>query len=450
MPKITTHNLRYSSLEVENLVTCFAASLMQLNFDRKKNIAFLLDISLNSVVLVLAAVRLGLKVAFCSSREPDLVTNNWLLDLDINILIISGDYKILLNNNIIIYSLENIINNNISEIPDQSQDFVSYIRTSGTTSEPKSALISFEAHRHSALSVSSYFNFDSQQCWALSLPIYHVSGLSIIFRALLQDAEIYIAAHHQALLTALSARAISHCSLVPAQLKRLLNENVDLSALSALITGGDALKLKDRERALAQSCALYESYGMCETASMIAVKNSQYNKTTILAHADIKISEDHEILVKSTSLFSGYWSQGILTRNLNHDGYFPTGDKATLESFSTLDLIHRKNNRIISGGENIQAEEIEQLLEQHEAILECVVVAKADAEMGARPVAFIKWLNQPLGDHELYNFLAPQLASFKHPVSFLSYPLDTPESLKKPRRWLQNRLFISEKHIVEL
>ena len=141
---------------------------------------------------------------------------------------------------------------------------------------------------------------------------------------------------------------------MPAQLKRLINENVDFSHLKALITGGDALKPQDRLMALAKGCKLYESYGMCETASMIAVRESNNNNPiTILAHAEIKISRDHEIFVKASSLFSGYWSQGKLTQNLCEDGYFATGDLATSENLAQLELILRKNNRIISWWVNI-------------------------------------------------------------------------------------------------
>ena len=441
MPKIATHNSRYSSQEVENLVLRVATALSKLKLNPEKPIALHVDISLHGVVLVLAVIRLGLKVAFCPLREPVSVIKSWLADLDINILICSKDCEIPSDNKIKVYDLKNIISHSFISIINKSNNFISYMRTSGTTSMPKSALISFLSHSNSALSVSNYFNFNNQQSWALSLPIYHVSGLSIIFRAMLQDAEIYIAPDHEALLGGLKSQAFSHCSVVPAQLKRLLSEDVDIAHLKALIIGGDSLKAKDREQALRKGCKLYESYGMCETASMIAVKSSKIiSLTTILPHAYIKVNAEHEICVKATSLFLGYWSDGKLSQNLCEDGFFATGDLATSESLSNLELINRKNNRIISGGENIQAEEIERILEQHEAILECVVVPIADAKMGARPVAFMKWLNEPLCDHDIYQFLAPKLASYKFPVRILSYPPDTPQGLKKPRRWFFNSL----------
>jgi len=443
MPIITTEESQTTRFEVDHLMARFAYALDKLDLDSNQVIALQLDLSLPSTALVLAVIRLGLKVAFCPVREPASVIKAWLLDLDVKILICSEKFNIKLGDKIRVYCVGEILTPKISSnIINKSENFVSYMRTSGTTSAPKSAVISYAAHANSAVSVANYFNFTKHQSWALSLPLYHVSGLSIIFRALTKDAEIYIAPDHEALVVALYSGFVTHCSLVPAQVRRLLRENVDLKRLQALIVGGDSLAPADRDEALARGWPLYESYGMCETASMIAVKKSTDSnaQTTILPHARIKLASDYEICVKATSLFSGYWSEGKLEKKLSQDGYFYTGDMATSHELSQVELINRKNNRIISGGENIQAEEVERVLELHEAIAECVVVPVADANMGARPLAFIKWHDESVSDQELYNFLKPRLATYKFPVRFMNYPDDSPQGLKKPRRWLANYL----------
>lgn len=443
MPRITTQESRLSSLEVESLVVRYARALDALKITSNQIIALHFELCPMSIALVLAVIRLGLKVAFCPLREPSSVIKAWLADLDAKIIISSGNFdkQSYDQNQTKIYDIRQILTHKSSgKIINKSENFVSYIRTSGTTSMPKSAVINFRAHVNSATSVSNYFSFSQQQIWALSLPLYHVSGLSIIFRALVQDAEIYIAPDHESLVLALSTKAATHCSVVPAQVKRLLKENVDLSQIQALIVGGDSLAPADRDEALVRGWPLYESYGMCETASMIAVKKSydQEAQTIILPHAEIKLAADYEICVKATSLFLGYYSDGELSQKLSPDGYFHTGDTATVQGLAQLELINRKNNRIISGGENIQAEEVERVLELHESVAECVVVPMPDKTMGARPVAFIKYKHSALSDQELYNFLAPRLATYKFPVRFINYPKDTPQSLKKPRRWLIN------------
>jgi O-succinylbenzoic acid--CoA ligase len=401
--------------ELSNIVDRYAFMIK-----KYKNIALYADLSLENIIIILAAIKSGLGLALCNRREPEFVVARWLDDLGINDIINYSDIAI----------------NNSHIDKDYSENFLTYLRTSGTTSEPKSALISYVAHRHSAVAVSEYFSFSREKIWCLSLPLYHVSGLSIIFRALVQDAGIFIAGTHEIFVDAITKKHISHCSVVPAQVKRLLAEHVDMSHLDAVIVGGDALCGQDRDEALLRKWPLYETYGMCETASMIAVKKSLDSKTTILPHANIYINNKKEILVKSLSLFSGYYENKNISLKTNKEGYFATGDLAMSEDFD-ISMISRKNNRIISGGENIQAEEVERVLEQHDHIAECVVVAIKDSYFGQRPLAFIKWQKKALPYEELLAFLKPRLASYKIPVRFLNYPEDVPQSFKKPRRFLE-------------
>jgi O-succinylbenzoic acid--CoA ligase len=218
----------------------------------------------------------------------------------------------------------------------------------------------------------------------------------------------------------------------------LLQDELDLSFLSALIVGGDALGNQDRKEALARGWPLFETYGMCETASMVAVKKSSEAFTTILPHAEINFGEDGEIKVKASSLFAGYIADNKLDICLDNNNYFATGDISAPDKFNYLE-ISRKYNRIISGGENIQAEEIERVLEKNTNIESCVVIGIPDEKLGSRPVAFIKY-NKIIADHEIYEFLARYLAPYKWPVRFINWPLDAPDGFKKPRRWFYERI----------
>lgn len=404
-------------------------------------IAIHADLSLNGVLLVLASMKLGLKAALCPLKEPLAVLNAWFQDVGISQMLSSGDHKGTSEFDIEVCDIEDLWQMACDDEPlsDCSEHFLSFLRTSGTTSTPKTAVIDYRAHCASALAVNAYFGFDEHETWALSLPLYHVSGLSIIVRAVLANAHIYLAADYHELKAALSLGAISHCSLVPSQLKRLLDDDVDLCKLRAVIVGGDRLQPADRDRALLRAWPLFETYGLCETASMVAVtKSGEDTKTTVLSHADIRLDETREILVKAESLLVGYLSKGKLINALTPDGYLRTGDISASDEISALDVICRKNNRIISGGENIQAEEVESVLEQHPLIDECVVVAQPDERMGFRPLAFIKWHKDPLSPEQIKEFLRPRLAAYKWPTLCLPYPATTPQSLKKPRRWLND------------
>lgn len=374
------------------------------------------ELSHNGVALITEAINKKLSVVICPLRDPKEEISLWLESLGVKKVVYSDDKPDLKS-----FSLSRSLPSAMGE------EFSSIIRTSGTSGKPKSALIKYGAHAASALAVNAYFSLTNKSTWALSVPLYHVSGLSIIFRTMLSKAKIIVATDHQSLKDAIE-RGVTHLSLVPVQLKRLLDENVPLNKIDAVIIGGDALPEILKNRALDAGIALFETYGLSETASMIWVKDSRQSLGELLPHASMSISLDGEILVGGASLFSGYILDQVLSPSKNP---FPTGDVVGEKKIGNLKLISRKSNRIISGGENIQLEEIERIIKCHEAIVDCVVVGRAN-DYGQSPHAFIKWKDKPLID-ELYIYLLKHLASFKIPKSFEPWPSHVPMGVKVNR-----------------
>lgn len=390
------------------------------------------DISFHGVLLVLAAVRLGLRVALCPLREPPLVIASWLGSLRINTLISSTkpleefSGKQFVVDDMIQYGSDkfNLVANNFSSI----------MRTSGSSKAPKNALITERAHWASARAVNEFFSFDSDSSFLLSLPLYHVSGMSIIFRALLADGSIAIARSHDDIAASIAQKKVTHISLVPTQLKRLLDQACDFRALSAVIIGGDALPARTRNQALDHGVPLYETYGLTETASMIWVRDARGGDARVLPHAIMERAQDGEILVGGTSLFEGYLTaDGEISRP---GPLFATGDLAIGGVGDQLQLINRKSNRIISGGENIQGEEVEYVLEQHPEVAEAVVVGVRDKNFGMRPRAYVRLRNDRIVFAEITSFLRVHLAAFKVP-ELVSWPVDAPVGLKKPRQFFR-------------
>jgi O-succinylbenzoic acid--CoA ligase len=418
--------------EVKSRVSALSLGLTKCDV-REQTIGIAADLSVPGVLLTMAAVSMGLKVALCPLREPVQTIRKWLNSLGVKTLISSSDS---LNFSEIVegvFFVKDLLASShgakdaYENIPNQ---FLSIIRTSGTSGKPKSAQVSASAHWASARSVNDYFSLDESHCFSLTLPLYHVSGLSIIFRCLLSGASIFVSKNHEELVFAVKQRHVTHISLVPAQLKRLLDENVDLSTMKAVIVGGDALSFSLKNRALESKVPVYESYGLTETASMIWIKDAHI--ATVLPHARLHMASDEEILVGGASLFDGYIDEnGALTRR--SEAYFATGDMGFFSRDHDLQVVSRKSNRIISGGENIQAEEVERALEEHPEIVESVVVGHHDELFGMRPCAFVKWRSQPISHEELSAFLRERLASYKIPCLFEPWPNHAPMSLKKPR-----------------
>ena len=419
----------YSTAEVDAQVLKSVEHLSSLGMRKGYHLALILDISPESVALLLASIRLGLRVFICPSREPCGAIKEWLK--------VFGLRRALTSREDICSGINGAAAGFFCK-GSEADGFSTVLRTSGTTGTPKNALIPLSAHVASAKSVNAYFSFDHESCWALSLPLYHVSGLSIIFRALLARASIFVARDREELQASIVEKRISHLSVVPTQLHRLLEMGVDLSHLNAIVIGGDGISEGLSARIKELGLPAFATYGLTETASMVAIKDLRRDASIdILPHVKMTIGDDREIRVRGGSLFCGYLDGSGELYGLDPDGFFATGDIANGQDPYRLRIVGRTDNRIISGGENIQAEEIEAVLESHPHILLSVVVGVMDPLFGMRPHAYIKWRGHPLGDRELVEHLRGSLAPYKIPSRFHLWPESLQDGLKKPRFLIQ-------------
>lgn len=425
---------RLTARHFGQLVGRLASAMLQ-RMASGKPIAVLADQSVDGVLLVLAAIKLGVPVAFCSLRDSPYKTQTWLHEVGAQTLFLSLPKSLGLAQ-----MAEYVVSEIVSEAKksavefDHSHRFFSIIKTSGTSATPKSAVTSFTAHMASARSVCAYFGFTKDSTWGLNLPFSHVSGLSILFRALVSGGAIHVVQKSE---VEQDLEQITHLSLVPSQLKEYLQSGLNLSRQQAIIVGGDALDEETRSLARRSRCQLYESYGLTETSSMIYVKPLDA-LGAVLPHARIKIAADGEIMVSGSSLFLGYLGEGG-----SREGYFATSDVGFLDTLNQLHIIGRKSNRVISGGENIQCEEVEAHIRACQQVLAVVVVGVPDERLSAKIVAFIKWspgtasIDNAVAN--LKNFLKEHLGSFKVPKAFFIWPSDAPATLKPSRLWFTNR-----------
>ncbi len=154
-----------------------------------------------------------------------------------------------------------------------------------------------------------------------------------------------------------------------------------------------------------------------------------------------KIVND-EIWLRGAGLALGYWQQGDVVSLLNEQGWFATKDKGCWQD-NELVVLGRMDNMFISGGENIQPEEVEQVILAHENIEQAFVLPMDDAEFGQRPVAMIKF-KEPFSQSAVKNladWLSGRLERFKQPVKY--FPLNVENSqqgIKISRHLLKNEL----------
>jgi o-succinylbenzoate---CoA ligase len=296
------------------------------------------------------------------------------------------------------------------------------IFTSGSTGVPKAALHTFGNHYYNAIGSNLNIELGPGHRWLHSLPLYHVGGLSIIFRCLLAGATLALSRQGATLAEAFAGLGATHVSLVATQLSRLLREDAELGGLEAVLMGGGPVPPALVEAALSRGLPVHTSYGLTEMASQVTTTppgaSIEELRTAgrVLPDREVSISENGEILVRGETLFAGYVDGTELDRPLDADGWFHTRDLGKLDEEGYLRVAGRLDNLFISGGENVQPEEIEEALCRLDKVEEAIVVPVPDEEFGARPVAFVRTNEGEPGD--LARELEPVLPRFKIPISF--------------------------------
>ena len=170
----------------------------------------------------------------------------------------------------------------------------------------------------------------------------------------------------------------------------------------------------------------YSGYGMTEMASTVFAKQSDEKQGVgqPLLGREYRLVDD-EVWLKGAGLAMGYWKERQIVPLTNSKDWLQTKDKGILQA-GELVIIGRLDNMFISGGENIQPEEIEQVMLKNAMVKQVFVLPKADHEFGYRPVAIVA-LNEPFNQsavEKLTEFLQDKLARFKQPIAYYELPVD--------------------------
>lgn len=399
----------------------------------------------NSVELLLSQLALlacGAKVLPLNPRLPERLLNELLPHLDIGAVIdftdeqnALADYRHLdhqLYSHFIEYDdFPSVSFQKIAEQP------ATLILTSGSTGLPKAAVHSVSAHLNSAAGVLNAMNYQQEDCWLLSLPLFHVSGQGIVWRWLLSGAKLAI--RSTPLPEAL--QGVTHASLVPTQLWRLLNDEMPLNiSLKEVLLGGAMIPTSLTALAEQRGIICWSGYGMTEMASTVCAKRTDGKKGVglPLTGKQVRLVDD-EIQIQSDSQSLGYWFDGQLHPLNLVDGWFKTNDKGAFID-GEYQVLGRLDNLFISGGECVQPEDIEAVINAYPDVHQSFVVPVDDVQFGQRPVAVID-ADESMDLNMLADWLKDKLAPYQFPMAF--YRLD-PElkaggikvSRKQVKQWV--------------
>ncbi|MGE6147471.1 AMP-binding protein [Aeromonas media] len=316
------------------------------------------------------------------------------------------------------------------------------ILTSGSSGPPKAVVHRLANHLASARGSASLIPLDGDCGWLLSLPLFHVGGYAILFRVFLAGASLVLDDRTQPLKERLERQPITHLSLVPTQLWRLLAQGFDpaRTRLRELLLGGAAIPEPLVNQLKALGFTPKSSYGLSEMGSQVCTGQPAGAGVVgrPLPGREVCIRQG-EICVRGDTLFAGYFQAGELVLPLDEEGWFHTRDKGHFTPDGELVVEGRLDNLFISGGENIQPETIEQRLVDHPAVAQALVVPLPSDEWGQRPAAFIDWLAEPVPHDELATWIRHSLPGFMVPDRWLPWP-DLAGSLKPSRTLLAHTL----------
>ena len=461
--------------ELDRMVEGTAVTLINQGIQPREYVAALLPNSLEYVCLVHALVRLGAVLVPLNTRlTPTEI--QWQVNH-------TGCKWIVTSENIeeIITNCEQLIMNDEwfqdrdSFIIQYSQFNIHYLQavvfTSGTTGQPKGAMLSFANHFWSATASSYRLGINPADRWLSVLPLYHVGGLAVIFRSCLYGTAVIL--HNGFNLDeinhSLDTQAVTLISLVPTMLYRLLqNRDHWPDSLRLILLGGAAAttELVQQANSLPRQDIhnsqftihnslfplIAPTYGLTEAASQVATmppEDAARKPGSVgrpLMFTTVKIVDDQgderppgavgEIVVSGPTVMAGYyhedlrlkvkdfvmsaqsndWTTSPQSPIPNPQSSLHTGDLGYLDEDGDLWLVQRRTDLIVSGGENVYPAEVEKALREHTAVSQACVVGIPHPEWGQQVAALVQLKpGRSVTEEALLAFGRRHLAGYKQP-----------------------------------
>lgn len=379
-----------------SLIATWAAA----GLHRGETVAMIGATSVDYLLALTAALRMGVVVAPLSTRWPDGEINNALETISTTWVWRDG-----------------AIVRRSMRLPCQSDSYATVFFTSGSSGSPKPIRHTLANHYYSAIGSSENIPFGANDRWLLDLPLNHVGGFSILMRSLVGGGAIVIPDVAGNIASTVVKHGVTHISVVPTQLWRLIQSPDAVAALkklNAILIGGQSASLSLIQQCVAQSLPIYQTYGSTEMASQITTSRPDemgapvVQAGHVLPHRKIKI-ENGDIWVAGETLGD------VATC----DGWYATGDVGKIDASGRLIVIGRRDRMFISGGENIHPEEIERVLLALDGVRQAIVAPVVDDEYGYRPVAVVERDGGRIVDPTELDGILPR---FKIPKIILPWP----------------------------
>jgi fatty-acyl-CoA synthase len=358
------------------------------------------------------------------------------------------------------------------ELPESENDVAVLLFTSGTTGDPKAAVLRHANLTSYVMSTVEFLGSEEDEAALVSVPPYHIAGISAILTSAYGGRRIvYLPAFTPEAWVELAARErVTNAMVVPTMLDRILDvmakTGETLPHLRALSYGGGRMPEPTIARALTMlpNVAFVNAYGLTETSSTVALLGAEDHRTAIesddplvrrrlgsvgqpLPSIELEIrdpegkalgpNQSGEIHVRGDQVSGEY----LHKKAIADDGWFATNDGGWLDDDGYLYVEGRLDDVIVRGGENISPGEIEDILRQHDSIADVAVLGLPDDQWGERIVAVIVCHDGGADCDALAALVRGQLRSTKTPEAwFVRDELPYNETGKLLRRVLKAEL----------
>lgn len=301
------------------------------------------------------------------------------------------------------------------------------IFTSGSTSKPKGVVHTYSSLISSIENSNSILKQEIKDSWIASLPFYHIGGFQIICRSFFYGCRLIIPPSLQTndLKESILKFNPTHLSLVSTQLERLIENNISPgNSLKVSLIGGGFIDDELMIKAYDLGWKPYRVYGSSETASLITaisakeIKSRPASVGKPLPNVKLKISDQSEILINSESVFRYYLENEKETDDRLVNGFYHSGDLGFIDNEGYLFIESRRNDLIVTGGENVNPVEVEKAVLMIKEIKETCVFPQQNKTWGQIVACVIVAENNLIDEKTLKEKLKQMLAGYKIPKKF--------------------------------
>jgi len=404
-------------------------------------------------LLLLGAVIVPINHKLSKSEIESIIKN-----IALNVIIYSDELDLNFDNipeALSIHSLfEKTVNIDSIEAPQLSgEDICAIFFTSGTTGEPKPVPLTWANFFHSAMGSALNIGMTSLDNWLLCLPMDHIGGFSILMRSLIYGTSVTLLPSFstESVLKLLNNEDITHISLVPTMLARLLKHEFSVpDSLRAVLLGGGPANNELVSEAIREGLPVLRTYGLTEACSQVTttpidqIDSKLGSSGKPLAFSEVRIAGEDgypkpvgqtgEIIIRGKTVTSGYLNQPDENKSKFVDGLLRTGDYGYFDGDGYLFTLSRKDDVIITGGENVMPEEVESALLSNSNVRDACVFGVKDSEWGERIVAALV-LHQSATELNPGDIIdSTELARYKQPKDYIVVDDIPRTSLGKPKR----------------